>query len=40
MNDHKKRRPFLKTWRNVYAFVIIVLALIILFLYFFTQHYK
>ena len=33
------RPPFLRTWRNVYALVVIVLATEIAFLFWLTQHF-
>lgn len=32
--------PIFGTWRNVYLLVIGLLALIIVLLYFFTEHFK
>jgi hypothetical protein len=36
----ENKSPILKTWKNVYALVVSVLAAVIGFLYVFTQHYK
>ena len=38
--SQKDKTPFLKSWRNVYALVIVVLVLVILSMYFFMQHFK
>ena len=38
--EQEERSPILKSWRNVYALVVGVLTLIIILLYFFTEHYK
>jgi hypothetical protein len=32
--------PILRTWRNVYALVILVEALVVVSLYFFTLYFK
>lgn len=32
--------PILKSWKNVYALVIGVLALLIVLFYFFTRHFE
>ncbi|MES2762123.1 MAG: hypothetical protein V4677_07950 [Bacteroidota bacterium] len=39
-NEEENRSPILGSWKNVYALVIGVLVAVIVFLYFFTQHYK
>lgn len=39
-NLEEEKSPILKSWRNVYALVIGVLAAVTISLYFFTQHYK
>lgn len=39
-NQEEEKSPILKSWRNVYALVIGVLIVVIISLYFFTQHYK
>jgi hypothetical protein len=36
----EEKSPILKSWRNVYALVIVVLVAVIVSLYFFTQQYK
>lgn len=36
----EEKPPILKSWRNVYALVIGVLVMIIIALYFFTQHFQ
>ena len=36
----EERPPFLNTWKNVYAMVIVSLISTILFLYFFTWYFK
>jgi len=40
MEKEEDKSPILKSWKNVYALVIGVLICVIVFLYFFTQHYK
>lgn len=40
MTEPEEKSPILKSWKNVYALVIGVLTLVIVLLYFFTQHYK
>ena len=39
-NQEEEKSPILGSWRNVYALVIGVLVVVIVFLYFFMQHYK
>jgi hypothetical protein len=39
-HQEEEKSPILKSWRNVYALVIGVLIVVIISLYFFTQHYK
>jgi hypothetical protein len=39
-NQEEEKSPILKSWRNVYALVIGVLIIVIISLYFFTEHYK
>lgn len=38
--QENERPPILKSWKNLYALVIGVEVLIVLFLYFFTQYFK
>lgn len=38
--QEEEKSPILKSWRNVYALVIGILIVVIISLYFFTQHYK
>ena len=33
------RPPFLRTWRNVYALIVLVLAVEITLMYWLTQHF-
>ena len=40
MTEQEEKSPILKSWKNVYSLVICVLVLVIVSLYFFTQHYK
>lgn len=41
MSDNgNEKPPLLKNWTNVYALVIGVEVIVILFLYFFTQYFK
>lgn len=37
MNDTP---PFLRSWRNIYALLVIVLAVEIALMYWITQHYR
>jgi hypothetical protein len=39
-DEQEEKPPILKTWRRVYTLVISVEIIVILFLYFFTQHFK
>lgn len=36
----QEKPPILKTWKNVYAFVVIVLVLLIVFFYLLTKHFE
>ncbi|MES2131500.1 MAG: hypothetical protein V4506_04065 [Bacteroidota bacterium] len=38
--DEEEKSPILGSWQNVYALVIGVLVVVIVFLYFITEHYK
>jgi len=40
MKEQEEPSPILKTWKNVYALVIGVLVVVIIFLYLFTQYFK
>lgn len=39
IDGQENKSPF-KCWKNVYAFVIGVLVMVIVSLYFFTRHYQ
>lgn len=39
-NKENENAPILKTWRNVYTLVIVVEAVVIISLYFFTRYFK
>ena len=39
MDQHNDKVPFLKTWNGWYAFVLIVLVLLIISFYFFTKRF-
>lgn len=38
--QEEEKSPILKNWKNVYALVIGVLVIVIVFLYLLTQHFK
>jgi hypothetical protein len=40
MRKVKTGKPILGSWRNVYVLLAAVLALLILFFYFFTKHFE
>lgn len=38
-NTDEEKAPILGSWRNIYLFVLLLHALLILFFYFFSQRY-
>lgn len=36
----EEKPPFLNEWKNIYAFIAVVLAIIIILLYFFTKYFE
>jgi len=40
MTPKEEPSPILKSWRNVYALVVVVLVIVIVSLYLFMQYYK
>lgn len=40
MSKKEEISPFFKSWRNVYALVIVVLVLVIFGMYLFMQYFK
>ena len=39
-NEENEKAPILKTWRNVYALVVVVEVVVVISLYFFTRYFK